>query len=626
MHIFTRSCYASSFLLAVLLAVSAILMLHASSQESAIMDELAHIPAGYDYANYFDYRLNPEHPPLVKTLAALPLVFMNLSFPTDNAVWTSDLNGQWDAGRLFLYTYNDTRADSILFWARLFPIILTLLLIWFTYHWSRSLMGRWWALIPTFLVALSPHILAHGHYVTTDIGAALGFFMGLYFFVKAIDSPSKKHTLLAGIFFGLAQLMKFSVVLLIPLFVFLVLIRWWAQTREMHSKIFSKKSLLALWRLIRTTFAIFIIGFLLVWLVYVLFTLNYPMAKQQSDTAQLLSSFAHGPAPMSIACNPTSFSMRCLAEIDIWMAHQPILRGLGQYLLGVLMVIQRSAGGNTAYFLGQVSSSGWWYYFPVVFLLKESIPALLLVIGGLFLALWQSVKKGTQKRVTRIAQYIQLNFAQTAMLSLIVLYWLYSIQGTLNIGFRHILPTIPLIYILATIAIKKWMPKKITPSAPSVHTFKKWVQVGFLVIVLGWAGIETFAASPYFLSYFNEFGGGVENGYKTVTDSNYDWGQDLKRLTDFVKENNISKIAIDYFGGGDPHYYMGDAAISWWSAKGSPTQEGINWLAVSVNTIQSAQSPTSQWFTRNPQDEYSWLKGTPLYARAGTSIFIYKLK
>ena len=46
-----------------LLAVSLILMLNASFGDSAIMDELAHIPAGYGYVKYFDYRPNPEHPP-----------------------------------------------------------------------------------------------------------------------------------------------------------------------------------------------------------------------------------------------------------------------------------------------------------------------------------------------------------------------------------------------------------------------------------------------------------------------------------------------------------------------------------------------------------------------------------
>ncbi len=67
------------------------------------MDELAHIPAGYGYVKFLDYRLNPEHPPLVKMIAALPLVFIHLNFPTDKAAWKNDINGRKDPGTPLVY-------------------------------------------------------------------------------------------------------------------------------------------------------------------------------------------------------------------------------------------------------------------------------------------------------------------------------------------------------------------------------------------------------------------------------------------------------------------------------------------------------------------------------------------
>ena len=70
--------------------------------------------------------------------------------------------------------------------------------------------------------------------------------------------------------------------------------------------------------------------------------------------------------------------------------------------------------------------------------------------------------------------------------------------------------------------------------------------------------LGTLASFPYFLSYYNELAGGSKNGWQVAVDSNYDWGQDLKRLTDFVEKNKIEKIAIDYFGGGNPRYYLGE--------------------------------------------------------------------
>src|SRR3989344_4153003 len=121
--------------LAVILALSLLLMLNASFSDSAIMDELAHIPAGYAYVRYFDFRLNPEHPPLLKALAGLPLLFGGFAFPTDNKAWTTDVNGQWDMGRAFLYESGND-ANRIVHVARTGPILLTLGLIILIYVWA----------------------------------------------------------------------------------------------------------------------------------------------------------------------------------------------------------------------------------------------------------------------------------------------------------------------------------------------------------------------------------------------------------------------------------------------------------------------------------------------------------
>src|SRR3989344_4928617 len=252
------------FILFAIVAAAFLLMLWASSSDSPIMDELAHIPAGYGYVHNLDYRLNPEHPPLVKALAAFPLLFLNPHFPTDNSAWTTDVNGQWTMGGEFLYgSGNDP--DSILRVARMGPILLTLFLIMLIYFWSREFLGNRWALVPAFLFGLSPTILAHGHYVTTDIGAALGVVLGTYFFVKFLSSPSKHGLLYAGIAFGLAQLMKFSAVLLIPYF-FILIAFFFASTvvrdwRETDSSARLKRFSVRAWRYFRSVIIIFLIGY-----------------------------------------------------------------------------------------------------------------------------------------------------------------------------------------------------------------------------------------------------------------------------------------------------------------------------------------------------------------------------
>ena len=573
-------------LLALLCAVSFSLMLWASFGDSAIMDELAHIPAGYGYIHNLDYRLNPEHPPLVKALAMLPVLFLNPKFPTGDSSWTTDVNGQWAMGEKFLYeSGNDP--NLIVRVARIMPMLLTILLIILIYVWSAELLGTWWALVPAFLFGLSPTVLAHGHYVTTDVGAVFGVVLATWSFITFLFSPSRTHLIRAGIAFGIAELAKFSMVLLIPYFLILIVFffastvcRDWNGTEPaLRFKRFSVRA----WRYLRSVILIFAIGYvLIVYPVYFLFTINYPVEKQMSDTRFTLTSFAEGPTPPGHFCKP----VRCLADLDIGMAKNPVTRPFAEYFLGVLMVTQRASGGNTSYFLGEVSNTGSRFYFPVVYLLKEPLPVLLFVLVAFLLgilALFKRVKGpafakasagrqgsrlrqgfGGQAKVIRyfFTDYLGVNFAEFSLLVFILFYWAYSMKSPLNIGVRHLLPTIPFIYILSAGVWKRWLTelsslrgspataddrgnltRSVIPSgardliqngllrsAPTpMHRCggslamtrtmvpKLRARYTLLILLLIWGGVETAFAAPYFLSYFNELGGGVLGGYRFVT-------------------------------------------------------------------------------------------------------------
>lgn len=642
-------------------------MLWASRTDSAIDDELAHIPAGYGYVHNLDYRLNPEHPPLIKALAMLPVLFLNPTYPTQSPAWTTEVNGQWDMGTAFLYESGND-ANAIIQTARIMPILITILTIIFLFLLAQSLMGDWWALLPTALFALSPTILAHGHYVTTDVGASFGIVFATYFFLKYIESPSTKHLWFAGLAFGVAQVTKFSTPFLVPLFIFLVLVLWvrkaileWRELGRGHR---FRRTMAAGWRYLWKVILIFAIGYIfIVYPLYFIFTVHYPIAKQISDTRTILTSFANGPTPAGQLCK----GVRCLADFDIWAAGNPVFRPYAQYLLGILMVLQRADAGNTIYFLGQVVQSGGWIYFPVLYLLKEPIPTLVIVLLALALALYWTIRRAiaVRGRILRpILDYIGVNFAEFSMASFIVLYWGYSMKSPLNIGIRHIIPTLPFIYILAAGVWKKWITNIHMPTssgAMSIETmmasmmsvtrsfFASSLKYILLVALIAWLALETCFAAPYFLSYFNELGGGVMNGYHYVTDSNYDWGQDLLRLQSWLHtENGVcaagdatvpcanEKIAVDYFGGGNPRYYLGPNEVDWSSSKGNPADQGIHWLAVSVNTLEGAIQPLGPGQTRNASDTYSWLvelrppqpgmgNVPPPDYRVGTSIFIYHL-
>jgi len=592
-----------------MLGVMFILMFFSSWNDAATFDEVAHIPAGYSYLTQKEYRLNPEHPPLIKDLAAFPLLYLNLNFPTDIKAWTTDTNGQWDMGRIFLYeSGNDP--DKILRFSH-FPIMLLALIFgWLLFRWVRKSYGDKVALLTLFFYAFSPTFIAHSRYVTTDLAAAFGFFIGIAAFLSFLAKQNTKSIIFTGIIFGLAQLLKFSLFILAPLYVVFGILWIILENYNEPKKKIIRESLKMLWKII----LICLIGLVFIIAVYQFHIWNYPPEKQAQDTANILSTFPVKP----------------LAAINVWMADKPIIRAFGQYFLGFLMILQRAGGGNTAYFMGEITAKGWWYYFPVIYLLKEHLAFHIFTLIAILFTVF-NIKKSKEKNLAGVAAWMKDNFVLTASIIFIAVYWLQSITSPLNIGIRHVLPTFPFIYLLVSRQIIRWSK---VPSIDNPQTLGEWLKEIYRVcarsfkthlvlwVLTLWIILATLLAFPFYLSYYNELAGGISNGYKIATDSNYDWGQDLKRLVKFVDDNKIEKIAVDYFGGGSPQYYLGEKFEPWWSAKGAPPTG--TWLAVSANSREGSMARPVRSWTIKQEDTYSWLKNKKPFARAGTSIFIYK--
>ena len=576
----------------VLLAVMLVTAFFSMKDDSATMDELAHIPAGYSYLSQKDFRLNPEHPPLVKDLAALPLLFLNLNFPEDHPSWQKEINSQWWFGNEFLF-HSGNDADKIIFLARLPMILLLIFLGWFLFFWTKQLAGNKIALMVLTLFSFSPAFLAHGRLVTTDVAATLGLVLATYFWLKFLKEPSKKNIFLTGIVLGVALLLKFSLILLVPFFGIITIIYAWLKTDHNHRARNYILKYIGLSLLVGIIAIIFII-----WPVYQFHTLNYPSDKQLSDTKFILES--------------NGFPV--LKNLCVWAADKPIVHSLTHYILGLLMATQRTVGGNTVYFMGMVSATGWWYYFPVVYFLKVPLAFHILALIALFSLAW-FIKKplwiGTKQR---IKQWIVSHFTEFSMLVFLAIYWITSMTGNLNIGIRHILPTFLFMYILVSLGIKNW-----------IGSIKKLplrkMAISFISILLGFYILSSIATYPYYLSYFNEIAGGTKDGYKYVTDSNYDWGQDLKRLKKWTDENNIEKIKTDYFGGGDVIYYLGDK----WENLDPLLGPQKGWLAISATFLQGGKGNPTPGFDQS-FGYYRWLDDYEPVTRIGTSIFVYYIE
>ena len=202
-YIINKKCLEKLFFVLVSIIIASFaVMTFVSLRESATMDELAHIPSGYSYLRYLDYRLNPEHPPLVKALSAIPLIFMGLRFPTDHSSWTNDVNGQWAAGNQFIY-WSGNDADWLIFWARLGPIILTLLLTTLIYIWAKNC----WALgggSCRLFYSLFRRRFWPTAIMSPPTSARLSELFWELIFYKILFKPNGKNLIFAGLAFGVA--------------------------------------------------------------------------------------------------------------------------------------------------------------------------------------------------------------------------------------------------------------------------------------------------------------------------------------------------------------------------------------------------------------------------------------
>src|SRR5260370_41771909 len=85
----------------------------AALHESATVDEIAHVGAGLSYLQRLDLRLNPEHPPIGKALAALPLAIRGAHADYSSAAWKVSADffpaygAQWIFGDAVLGLWND---------------------------------------------------------------------------------------------------------------------------------------------------------------------------------------------------------------------------------------------------------------------------------------------------------------------------------------------------------------------------------------------------------------------------------------------------------------------------------------------------------------------------------------
>lgn len=474
--------------------------------DSATFDEATHLGAGVSYLETGDFRLNPEHPPLVKLVAAAPVVLLQRGggdyasmawrgMPLSRGDPRRGHAPEWLFGFEFLNgpIRDEIRQDPAV---RLTPARCTILgfgalLLLVIYQWARELYGRGAALLALALAATCPTLLAHTRLVTTDLPSALGFTATSWLVWRWIGAPSRTRAAVAGASLGAALLTKFSCALLVPVIVLL-------------SGLAVATGRLKVRRACVGVAVIAAVAYFALWAGY-----GFRFAASR-DPGYVLEWHELD------AEQPPSAPFRLARENHLLPE---------AYLFG-LVFAKSQAAGRPSYLDGEQSLTGWYRYFPEALFLKTP-----LAFTGL--ALWVIVA-GLRRTRGR-------SFDGWCLAALPLAYAAIAIESRFNIGHRHVMALYPFACI-AMAPAGAWLEERGAKSA-AVAALLASCLVSFVL------------ATPRYLSYFNVVAGGPRGASTHLVDSNLDWGQDLPRLKAWMDAHDVPEIDLAYFGTADPRAY-----------------------------------------------------------------------
>jgi len=213
-------------LIGVLLTLGTGLALTSLETDSVTFDETFHLGSGYSFWKTGDYRLTPDHPPLARLWAALPLLARNVSWPpADDKAWV-----QMDSASFCVQWLFSNDAQHLVVLGRRMMVILLVATWLATSALARTLSGPRAALLALTLAVLSPTLLAHGRLVTTDLPITLCTVLVLLTFARLLQRLTWGRLVAAGLALAAAAVTKLSWPLLIP--ALLVMAAWTVLRRE----------------------------------------------------------------------------------------------------------------------------------------------------------------------------------------------------------------------------------------------------------------------------------------------------------------------------------------------------------------------------------------------------------
>jgi len=499
-------------------------LLQAARSLSTTVDEGFHITSGYEYLRTGRVQLFDEHPPLAKALFAWPLKFVpDLPPPEETPGYTEgDLI---TVAQATVLAYQPI--DRLVVACRIPVALLCVLLACSVYRWTVSISGKAGALLALAFFTFDPNVLAHGSLATTDLGSTAFIFWTLFALYIYLQAPGKVRWWLVAVMLGLAQLTKLTAIMLFPVGGIVIVLY-----AVLHAPDHRGRALL---RAVISYAGMIGIAAVVVWAGY-------------GFEIRPISTIANGTLPLPAA-----------SHIERWERLRANL-----------------AYGRESYLLGQNRMYGWWQYFPIAFLIKTPLPTLILAVWAILRFTLKRWNVGTLKRLTshasRITSHTLYQIMNMVCLLLFpLLYAASSLTSTINIGYRHLLPILPFLYVGVgsreygvrskkcklrvtsdELGIKNQELPILNPQSP-LTPYSLRLTPYFLL--LAWLVVGTLTLSPNYLTFFNEIAGGPQNGWRFLADSNTDWGQTLKALAAYQQKNETGPVQLSLFTFLDPATY-----------------------------------------------------------------------
>jgi hypothetical protein len=579
------------FLCALILCVHAALLAISIKRNFVTVDEYAHVPAGLSHwqtGSYILYRVNP---PLARMLAVIPLL---LAKPKTDYGLITDRPGfrlDWAVGRQFMIQ-NAPRYFSLICYARFFGIIWSIIGAMTIFVWARQLYGPVAGLLGLIMWCFSPNILAYAPLVVPDIPATVCGLLACYWFWRYLMKPNWSVAFIAGMFLGIAQLTKFTMLILYLLFP--VLLGIWLAFQPRVGPV----------RVIERMLQLLAIGIVSIMMIN--------MGYSFDGSFRRLGNYLFISKTLAGTVHPSSDPVGNRFR-DSWLGILPVPLP-SQYVQGIDQQKADFEAGLFSYLRGHWRQRGWYHYYLYALAIKVPLGIWVLVIWNLILAFF--------------SRYGTWFIRDDCMLWLPVLAILIfvSSQTGFNHHVRYVFPIIPFV-IISTCRL-------------AVFFQPSWSKAALLVSAcLSWAVGSSLWYFPHSLSYFNELVGGPDKGHNHLVNSNIDWGQDLLELKDWLQKHPEARpLGLAYFNLVDPGVVDG---LDFYVPPLGPTGTGLErnstsgatgpisgYFAVSVNFVRgmgfSCPDGTGGQFGI-PLHGYEYFQYFQPIAKAGYSIFIYHI-